>query len=97
MVCIKDKVITPTVEDTCTVYVQEEEIKVEECELKKKMVYIKDKVITHTVEDTCTVYVQGEDVKMENIGIQSEIVLNEEDPLLVGSKITMKRKHERMK
>ena len=50
---------------------QEEGIKVEECELKKKMVYIKDKVITHTVEDTCTVYVQGEDVKMENIGIQS--------------------------
>ena len=66
IVNIKDKVITPTVEDTCTVYVQEEEIKVEECELKKEMVYIKDKVITPTLEDTCTVY-----VKMENIGIQS--------------------------
>ena len=66
MVCIKDKVITPTVEDTCTVYVQEEEIKVEEFELKKEIVYIKDKVITSTVEDTCTVY-----VKIKNIGIQS--------------------------
>ena len=62
-----------TVENTCSVYIHGEGIKVEECELKKEMIYIKDKVIIpSTVEDTCTVYIQG-DVKMENTGIQGNI------------------------
>ena len=60
-----------TVENTCTVYIHGEEIKVEECELKEEMVSIKEKVITpSTVEDTCTVYVQGEEIKMESAGNQ---------------------------
>ena len=50
--------LSSTVENTCSVYIQGEGIKVEGCELKDEMVYIKDKVITPTVEDTCTVYVQ---------------------------------------
>ena len=33
-----------TVENTCSVYIQGEGIKKEECELKKEMIYIKDKV-----------------------------------------------------
>ena len=71
----KEEEIRPssTVENICTVYVQGEGIKEEECELKKEIVYIKDKVITpSTVENTCTVYVQGEKVKMENSGIQGK-------------------------
>ena len=65
--------LSSTVENICTVYVQGEGIKEEECELKKEIVYIKDKVITpSTVENTCTVYVQGEKVTMENSGIQGK-------------------------
>ncbi len=59
--------LSSSVENMCSVYIQGEGIKEEE--LKEEIVYIKDKVITpSTVENTCTVYVQG-DVKMENTRI----------------------------
>ncbi|XP_023332358.1 gelsolin-related protein of 125 kDa isoform X3 [Eurytemora carolleeae] len=90
---VKVEISEPYQEDTCTVYVKEEEIKEEE--IKEENICIKDEVPSpSTEEDTCTVYVKEEDVKMENTEITDEIVLNEEDPLLVGSKITKKRKLE---
>ena len=67
----EETVLSSTVENTCSVYIQGEKIKKEECELKEEMVYIKEEVITpSTEEDTCTLYVQEEDVKMENTGVK---------------------------
>ena len=75
MVYIKDEVIASTVENTCSVYIQGEEIKKEECELKEKMVYLMDEVITpSTVENTCSVYIQGEGIKVEECELKEEMV-----------------------
>ena len=81
MVYIKDKVIAPTVENTCSVYIQGEEIKKEECELKEKMVYLMDEVITpSTVENTCSVYIQGEGIKVEECELKEEMIyIKDED------------------
>ena len=57
-----------TVEDTCTVYVKEEAIKMENIE-------IQENILPSTVEDSCTVYVKEEVIKMENTGIQGKFSL----------------------
>ena len=70
-------------EDTCTVYVKEEEIKEEE--IKEENVCIKDEVPSpSTEEDTCTVYIKEEDVKMEN----TEITGNDRISLLLSYLMT---------
>ena len=57
------------VEETCTVYVQEGEIKKEE--IKEENVFIKEELPSpSTEEDTCTVYIKEEDVEMENTEIK---------------------------
>ena len=64
--------ISPSiVEETCTVYVQEGEIKKEE--IKEENVSIKEEVPSpSTEEDTCTVYIKEEDVEMENTEIEGD-------------------------
>ena len=71
-----------TVEDTFTVYMQEEGIKnesqvilEEEVKIKEDNVCIQEEVSpVLTLEDTCTVYVQGE-VKTENIEIKGDVLI----------------------
>ena len=55
-VTIKEE--TSTVEDMCTVYIKEEDTKMENITIKEE---------TSTVEDMCTLYIREEDTKMENI------------------------------
>ena len=58
-----------TVEDTCTVYVKEEAIKMENIEIQENI------LPSSPVEDSCTVYVKEEVIKMEYTGIQGKFSL----------------------
>ena len=66
---LSSKIYFFIVEETCTVYVQEGEIKKEE--IKEENVFIKEELPSpSTEEDTCTVYIKEEDDEMENTEIK---------------------------